>query len=131
MPELPEVEVTRRGVAPHIEGRAVRAVVLRRDGLRWPFPPALGDAGTQVLNSRGGMPLLGITRVFGFYRLANSMALLDDHIRKVGPEKALGARGFDNYSWHTDLPPGHPMVTGQQTVEFNLNAVEHCKTLVA
>jgi formamidopyrimidine-DNA glycosylase len=41
MPELPEVEVTRRGVAPHIEGRIVRAVVLRRAGLRWPFPPAL------------------------------------------------------------------------------------------
>jgi len=91
---------------------------------------ATQGAGTQVLKFRGGMPLLGITRVFGFYRLANSMALLDDHIRKVGPDRALGARGFDNYSWHTDLPPGHPMVTGQQTVEFDLNAVEHCKTLV-
>jgi formamidopyrimidine-DNA glycosylase len=44
MPELPEVEVTRRGVAPHIEGRTVRAVVLRRDGLRWPFPDDLPEA---------------------------------------------------------------------------------------
>ncbi|WBS03466.1 bifunctional DNA-formamidopyrimidine glycosylase/DNA-(apurinic or apyrimidinic site) lyase [Pseudoduganella sp. SL102] len=43
MPELPEVEVTRRGVAPHIEGRAVREVVLRRAGLRWPFPAALPE----------------------------------------------------------------------------------------
>lgn len=41
MPELPEVEVTRRGVAPHLEGRAVRDVVLRRGGLRWPFPDQL------------------------------------------------------------------------------------------
>ena len=41
MPELPEVEVTRRGVAPHVEGRTVRQVVLRREGLRWPFPPEL------------------------------------------------------------------------------------------
>ncbi|NNG23943.1 bifunctional DNA-formamidopyrimidine glycosylase/DNA-(apurinic or apyrimidinic site) lyase [Telluria aromaticivorans] len=41
MPELPEVEVTRRGVAPHIEGRVVDAVVMRREGLRWPFPPGL------------------------------------------------------------------------------------------
>ncbi len=41
MPELPEVEVTRRGVAPHIEGRVVERVLLRRDGLRWPFPPGL------------------------------------------------------------------------------------------
>jgi nitrate reductase alpha subunit len=79
---------------------------------------------------RGGMPLLGITRIFGLYRIANAMALLDAKIRGVGPDKALGGRGFDNYSWHTDLPPGHPMVTGQQTVEFDLNAVEHAKTVV-
>lgn len=64
------------------------------------------------------------------YRLANAMALLDAAIRKVDPDKALGARGFDNYSWHTDLPPGHPMVTGQQTVEFDLHAIEHAKTVV-
>jgi nitrate reductase alpha subunit len=91
---------------------------------------AVQGAGTQVLKFRGGMPLLGVTRVFGLYRMANSMALLDSHIRKVGPDKAVGGKGFDNYSWHTDLPPGHPMVTGQQTVEFDLSAVEHCKTLV-
>jgi nitrate reductase alpha subunit len=91
---------------------------------------ATQGAGTQVLKFRGGMPLLGITRVFGLYRMANSMALLDAQIRKLPPEKALGGRGFDNYSWHTDLPPGHPMVTGQQTVEFDLSAVEQCKTLV-
>src|SRR3954465_8728496 len=38
MPELPEVEVTRRGVAPHVEGRKVTAVAVRQSGLRWPFP---------------------------------------------------------------------------------------------
>jgi len=38
MPELPEVEVTRRGVAPHLERQVVTGVVMRRDGLRWPFP---------------------------------------------------------------------------------------------
>ena len=91
---------------------------------------ATQGAGTQVLKFRGGMPLLGITRVFGMYRFANSIALLDAAIRKVKPDDALGGRGFDNYSWHTDLPPGHPMVTGQQTVEFDLSAVEHAKTLV-
>jgi nitrate reductase alpha subunit len=91
---------------------------------------AMQGAGTQAMKFRGGMPLLGITRVFGLYRMANSMALLDSQIRKVSPEQALGGRGFDNYSWHTDLPPGHPMVTGQQTVEFDLSAVEHAKTVV-
>lgn len=43
MPELPEVEVTRRGVAPHLEGRVVTAVTLRHSGLRWPFPEDLPD----------------------------------------------------------------------------------------
>jgi formamidopyrimidine-DNA glycosylase len=41
MPELPEVEVTLRGVAPYLEGRRVTGVVLRRSGLRWPFPADL------------------------------------------------------------------------------------------
>lgn len=41
MPELPEVEVTRRGVAPFIEGQLVTAVATRREGLRWPFPAGL------------------------------------------------------------------------------------------
>lgn len=91
---------------------------------------ATRGCGTQVLKFRGGMPLLGITRVFGLYRFANSLALLDAAIRQVGPEEAVGAKGFDNYSWHTDLPPGHPMVTGQQTVEVDLNAVEHARTVV-
>jgi formamidopyrimidine-DNA glycosylase len=39
MPELPEVETTRAGLAPHLEGRRVRSVVLRRPDLRWPIPP--------------------------------------------------------------------------------------------
>ena len=38
MPELPEVETTRAGLAPHVEGRRVRAVLLRRPDLRWPIP---------------------------------------------------------------------------------------------
>jgi nitrate reductase alpha subunit len=91
---------------------------------------SIEGAGVRTMKFRGGMPLLGITRVFGLYRLANSMALLDSKVRNVGPDKALGAKGFDNYSWHTDLPPGHPMVSGQQTVEFDLHSADHCKTLV-
>ena len=91
---------------------------------------ATKGAGTQVLKFRGGMPLLGMTRVFGMYRMANSLALLDQKLRGVKPEEALGGRGWDNYSWHTDLPPGHPMVTGQQTVEFDLHAVELARMVI-
>ena len=38
MPELPEVETTRRGLAPHVEGHIVTGVTLRRPDLRWPIP---------------------------------------------------------------------------------------------
>lgn len=86
---------------------------------------ATHGAGTQTLKMRGGMAALGATRIFGMYRLANMMALLDDKIRQVGPEHALGARGWDSYSWHTDLPPGHTMVTGHQTVDFDLSNTEY------
>jgi nitrate reductase alpha subunit len=92
---------------------------------------ATQGAGTQVLKFRGGMPPLGLTRIFAQYREANAMALLDDTIRGTGPERALGGRGWDNYSWHTDLPPGHPMVTGQQTVDFDLCNAEHATLLFA
>lgn len=61
MPELPEVEVTRLGVAPHLEGRVVDSVLLRREGLRWPFPPDLPQllAGKRILRTgRRGKYLL-------------------------------------------------------------------------
>src|SRR5690606_34955164 len=43
MPELPEVETTRRGLAPHLEGARVQRVLLRRPDLRWPIPPEVGE----------------------------------------------------------------------------------------
>jgi formamidopyrimidine-DNA glycosylase len=41
VPELPEVETTRRGVAPYLIGRRVLGVTLRRPDLRWPIPPEI------------------------------------------------------------------------------------------
>ncbi len=41
MPELPEVETTRRGIAPHILGKQVINVTLRESKLRWPIPSRL------------------------------------------------------------------------------------------
>jgi nitrate reductase alpha subunit len=90
---------------------------------------AMHEAGTQTVKVRGGMPFLGATRIFGLPRFSNMLALLDSQIRKVGPDQALGARAWDSYSWHTDLPPGHPMVTGQQTVEFDLFTAENAKLI--
>ncbi len=41
MPELPEVETTRRGIAPHVEGQRVDDVIVRHHQLRWPVPRGL------------------------------------------------------------------------------------------
>jgi formamidopyrimidine-DNA glycosylase len=39
MPELPEVETVRRGLAPVMEGARIARLTLNREGLRFPFPP--------------------------------------------------------------------------------------------
>ena len=41
MPELPEVETSRRGIEPHILGKTIRAVIIRERRLRWPIPGTL------------------------------------------------------------------------------------------
>ena len=43
MPELPEVETTRRGLLPHVGGRRIEHVLLRRADLRWPIPREVED----------------------------------------------------------------------------------------
>jgi len=50
MPELPEVETTRRGVSPYCRGEVVQALVVREPRLRWPVPQRLGEllAGQRI-----------------------------------------------------------------------------------
>lgn len=54
MPELPEVETTRRGIAPHIIGRRICGVTVREPRLRWPVPSDLAEtlAGRRVEDVR-------------------------------------------------------------------------------
>lgn len=50
VPELPEVETTRRGIAPHVTGQRVARVVVREPRLRWPVPDDLAErlAGCRI-----------------------------------------------------------------------------------
>ncbi len=41
MPELPEVETTRRGIAPHIQGQCVTKIIVRNPNLRYGVPKNL------------------------------------------------------------------------------------------
>ncbi len=54
MPELPEVETTRRGLAPHLIGRRIAAVTVRDARLRWPVPADLAEhlAGQRIEDVR-------------------------------------------------------------------------------
>jgi formamidopyrimidine-DNA glycosylase len=41
MPELPEVEVTKLGITPQIEGKTITEVIIHDSRLRWPVPEKL------------------------------------------------------------------------------------------
>jgi formamidopyrimidine-DNA glycosylase len=49
VPELPEVETTRRGLAPHLEGAVITGVVIRNSRLRWPIADDMPLAGQTIL----------------------------------------------------------------------------------
>lgn len=61
MPELPEVEVTRRGIASRLAGRTISGVVVRDARLRWPIPellPLLKKQRLRAVRRRGKYLLL-------------------------------------------------------------------------
>lgn len=64
MPELPEVETTRRGLAPHVRRRRIAALRIYEPRLRWPVPPDLPGkvAGQRIVRvgRRGKYLLLGL-----------------------------------------------------------------------
>lgn len=49
MPELPEVEVSRMGISPHIVGHRVAEIIVRNPKLRWPVPEAIRQIEGQVI----------------------------------------------------------------------------------
>jgi formamidopyrimidine-DNA glycosylase len=54
MPELPEIEVTCRGIAPQLVGRTIAMVTVREPRLRWPI--------TNAVRSLAGRAVRAITR---------------------------------------------------------------------
>jgi len=96
MPELPEVETTRRGLAPHLEGRRITGVVLRRPDLRWPIPP-------EVARVLPGQSVLGIRRRAKYLLLdtAPGSALL--HLGMSGMLRVLPAKTPVQSHDHVDL----------------------------
>jgi len=52
MPELPEVETTRKGIEPYLKNRTVKSVTVRNPRLRWPIPKTLAKSllGKKILS---------------------------------------------------------------------------------
>ncbi len=96
MPELPEVETTRRGIAPHLEGRRVVAVHVRQPRLRRPVPPTLAERLT-------GAPLQAVTRraKYLLFRFPHGTLLL--HLGMSGSLRVLEAPPPPGPHDHLDL----------------------------
>jgi formamidopyrimidine-DNA glycosylase len=127
VPELPEVETTRRGIAPHLVGRTVTGVVVRDHRLRWPVPRALADhlvgqrleaverrAKYLLLRFPGGTLLLHLG-MSGSLRIVSAATAADvhDHVDLVFGRQALRLRDprrFGSIHWVPGDPAGHPLL---------------------
>ncbi|MEI2723979.1 MAG: hypothetical protein V9H26_10705 [Verrucomicrobiota bacterium] len=58
------------------------------------------------------------------------LGLLDHHVRGVPPEKARGARDWNEYTWRGDQAPGHPFVHGLQTSDMDFNDLRFSKLVI-
>lgn len=87
MPELPEVETTRRGIAPHLIGARITALVVRQPRLRWPVAPELAGLlpGSVIerVSRRAKYLLLGIDLgdVLVHLGMSGSLRIVDIHTR--------------------------------------------------
>jgi len=102
MPELPEVEVTRRGIEPYVIGRRVERVEVRTAALRWPVPAGLAQMleGQLVLRieRRGKYLLLAFDRGWLIIHLGMTGTLRV--LRHVGQPAAPGKH--DHIDWVFD-----------------------------
>ena len=84
MPELPEVETVRRGLAPLLEGARIDKVVLNRGDLRFPFPAGFAQALDGATIEQAGLVTtqkVGRVRTcrLGRSRLEQEMAWIEDY----------------------------------------------------
>ncbi len=117
MPELPEVETTRRGLAPHVEGRRVTAVILRRPDLRWPIAPEI----SAVLPGQRIEAVRRRAKYLLFDTVAGSALL---HLGMSGSLRVLPASAPVGAHDHVDITlEGGALATGkagaQRVMRFN------------
>lgn len=128
MPELPEVETTRRGIAPHIQDQTISKVIVRDPRLRWPVPAGLDKAlrGQCITSVERRAKYLLLTTAKGSVVLhlgmsgslrvlpANTPAEKHDHVDFVFNNKLClrlrDPRRFGSIHWVTGDPLEHKLL---------------------
>jgi nitrate reductase alpha subunit len=103
---------------------------LESDGYPEEMLEAWEGAGTRTMKIGSNLPIHGLVGKFGLFRFANMMALLDAHVRGVGPDEAHGAREWTEYTWRGDQAPGQPFVTGLQTSDCDMSDIRFSKLTI-
>lgn len=128
MPELPEVETTRRGIEPHLVGNRIQQLVIRQHQLRWPVPKQLGThlRNKRITAVRRRAKYLLVTTESGtliiHLGMSGSLRMVDaaavagphDHVDLViSTGKCLrytDPRRFGAWLWTRTEPAGHPLL---------------------
>ena len=87
-------------------------------------------SGVRTMKFGSSLPVHGVAGKFGLFRFANMLALLDADVRGVGPDEAVGARDWSEYTWRGDQAPGFPFVHGLQTTEVDFNDLRKSRLLI-
>jgi len=142
MPELPEVEITLRGLARHLTGQTIAKVVIRNARLRWPIPknlPKLLHGKTiRALKRRGKYLLVEFDHgtLILHLGMSGSLCLLPaetpaekhDHFDLVLGSGMLmrlrDPRRFGAVLWHSGDVNAHPLLAalGPEPLEKEFDA---------
>ena len=128
MPELPEVEITRRGIEPHLTGRTITGIDVREPRLRWRVPAEVGGlAGCTIVSvkRRGKYLLVDCGRghlilhlgMSGSLRIVQRGAPAEKHDHfdlALGPEilRLRDPRRFGAVLWTVESPHAHKLIAG-------------------
>ncbi|MGD8558691.1 MAG: bifunctional DNA-formamidopyrimidine glycosylase/DNA-(apurinic or apyrimidinic site) lyase [Gammaproteobacteria bacterium] len=96
MPELPEVETTRRGISPHIIGQEIKNVIVRQRQLRWPIP---GDLSEHLI----GQAIHSVERRAKYLLLDTGNGTLVIHLGMSGSLRILPADVAPEKHDHFDI----------------------------
>ena len=142
MPELPEVEITRRGLAAHLTGLTISDVIIRNAKLRWPIPQDMPEVlrGCTIVSLKrrakyllmdcGSGTLILHLGMSGSLRIlpANSAPQKHDHFDLKLSNGTLmrlrDPRRFGAVLWHTGDPATHLLLASLGPEPLEIESLE-------